>query len=86
MLSAVAKIYGKIIKFTSTFNENCLLIISNHQSGFLFSHSTVTALLEGTNSWSVNIDNGLLNGVIFIDLKMTFDTIDHHILLRKLPM
>ena len=47
-------------------------------------HSTLTALIEATNSWSVNIDNGLVNGVIFIDLKKAFDTIDHTILIRKL--
>ena len=46
-------------------------------------HSTLTSLLEGYNSWSVNIDNGLINGVIFIDLKKAFGTIDHKILLRK---
>ncbi len=51
------------------------------QSGF---HSTLTALLEATNSWSVNIDNGLVNGVVFIDLKKALDTIDHKIMLRKL--
>ena len=47
-------------------------------------HSTLTALLETTNNWSINIDNGLLNGVLFIDLKKAFDTIDHVIILRKL--
>ena len=47
-------------------------------------HSTTTALLETTNNWSINIDNGLLNGVLFIDLKKAFDTIDHEIILRKL--
>ena len=41
-------------------------------------------MLEATNSWSVNIDNGFINGVIFIDLKKAFDTIDHRILLSRL--
>ena len=41
-------------------------------------------MLEATNSWSVNIDNGLLNGVVFIDLKKAFDTIDHEIIVRKM--
>ena len=47
-------------------------------------HSTLTALLETTINWSINIDNGLLNGVLFIDLKKAFDTIDHEITWRKL--
>ena len=47
-------------------------------------HSTLPALLERTNNWSINIDNGLLNGVLFIDLKKAFDTIDHETTLREL--
>ena len=39
---------------------------------------------EAANDWSVNIDNGLLNGVVFIDLTKAFDTIDHEIILRKM--
>ena len=54
------------------------------QSGFRSMHSTLTALLETTNNGSRNIDNGLLNGVLFIDLKKAIDTIDHEIILRKL--
>ena len=44
----------------------------------------LTALLQATNAWSVNIDNGLLNGVVFIDLTKAFDTIDNEIILRKM--
>ena len=43
-------------------------------------HSTLTALLEVTNSCYLNIDDGLLNSVLFLDLKKAFDTVDHSIL------
>ena len=39
--------------------------------------STVTALLETTSNWSIDIDNSLLDGVVYIDVKKAFDTIDH---------
>ena len=71
-----------VINLVGIFNANNLL--SHCQSGFRSLHSTPTALVDAANSWSINNDNGLVNGVGFIDLKKAFDTIDHNILLRKL--
>jgi hypothetical protein len=36
------------------------------------------------DAWYENMDNGELNGVVFIDIRKAFDSINHNILLRKM--
>ena len=36
------------------------------------------------DEWLENMDNGKLNGVVFLDIKKAFDSINHHILLNKM--
>ena len=59
---------------------------SSGQSGFLRLHSTVTCLLKNTDDRYNGMDLGKLVGLVFIDLKKTFDTIDHNILCKKLEL
>ena len=84
VLSVVAKIFEKLVcgQLSGYLNEKNLL--TKHQSGFREGHSTASSLLSTTNSWLINMDTGLINGVLFLDLKKAFDTVDHQIMIRKM--
>ena len=49
-------------------------------------HSTITSLISVSDYWYENIDNNDVNFALFLDLKNSFDTVDHEILTRKLKI
>ena len=59
-------------------------ILSSSQYGFRSSMSTSMALLELIENITTALDPKKCTIGVFIDLKKAFDTIDHHLLLRKL--
>ena len=60
--------------------------ISPYQSAYLKKHSTTTCLHRVVDDFSENIDDGLIAGIVFLDIEKCFDTIDHQILLKKLSL
>ena len=54
------------------------------QSGFKTLHSSATSLLKCAIDCYSGMDEGLLIGLISIDLKKAFDTVDHKLFCQKL--
>ena len=70
--------------FAIRHNSYVNLVNSKHQFGFRPKYSTLAALIQMCDAWYENMDNGELIGVVFIDIRKAFDSINHNILLRKM--
>ena len=84
VLPVLSKIFERLVHDkTYNFVSNANLL-NSHQSGFRKRHSTGTCLIEFFDDIYNNIEEDRLNGVLFLDLKKAFDTIDHQIAISKL--
>ena len=84
VLLAVSRLFQNLV-FNQLYRYlNDTYFINSKQSCFRKLHSTVTCLLKNTDDWYNWMDTGNLAGIVFVDLKKAFDTVDRLILCRKL--
>ena len=65
-------IYNQLYEYMSTNG-----LIASCQSCCRAHHSTTTALLKSTDDWLNGLDAGKYAGVVLVDLKKAFDTVDN---------
>ena len=82
VLPVISKLFEKLVTNQLYRYMNDIRHLFLCQPGFLRLHLTVT--LKNTDDWYNGMDLGMLVGLVFIDLKKTFDTVYHIILCKKL--
>ena len=79
---------SKVLERTIHDQTNAFLkrnnLLYNYQSGFRTDHSTNLCLSFLTDKIVKGFDEGLLTGMMLIDLQKAFDTFNHEILLKRL--
>ena len=85
---ALLPIFSKILEravfqqLVEYLDINKLLSPDHH--GSRQGHNTATALIQMYDQWLDQVDDGMMVGVMMIDLSAAFDVVDHDLLLKKL--
>ena len=82
----LSKVFEKVVLDQTEEFLSLNKILYGYQSGFRKNHSADTCLSFLNDKILKGFDNGLVTGMILIDLQKAFDTIDHDILLKKLSI
>ena len=85
LLPALGKLLEKVVSIRTTDFLNKNNVLTNDQFGFRKGYSTEYAILDIYEKLLSNLDKGLNSCAIFLDLAKAFDSVDHEILLSKLP-
>ena len=72
-------VHSQIIVYLEQHN-----FLTPNQSAYLKNHSTQTALINVTNNWYQNIEDGLITGICFFDISKCFDALSHEIIFFKI--
>ena len=86
ILPVLSKIFEQIIyrQLLQYFNTN--MLISPEQNGFRSEHSTTHTLFKYIDYISTKLNAGYDVISLYLDLSKAFDTVNHHVLLRKLHL
>ena len=79
LLPLLSKLFEKIIHIETQDYLDKNNILYKYQSGFRTKHSTDTCLSLLNDKVLAGTDDGMMTGMILIDLQKAFDTIDHDI-------
>lgn len=84
----ILPIYEKVLELVVKKQVEMYLesnkIVTEHQSGFRKQHSCETAIQVVVDEWKLAVSEGNMVGVVFMDLKRAFETVDRERLLGKL--
>ena len=84
VLPVVSKIFERLVHDQTYKYVSDAGILTDRQSGFRKRHSTGTCLVEFLDAIYDGVENDRLSGVLFLDLKKAFDTVDHNIAINIL--
>ena len=82
LLSIPSKITESVI--CDNIDSHLKTVLQKNQWGYRKGVSTESLLLYLSETWKINVDCGKVIGVIFIDFRKAFDSVDHDILFYKM--
>ncbi|EYB82718.1 hypothetical protein Y032_0352g3250 [Ancylostoma ceylanicum] len=71
--SIFARMFEKLLKKRIELHLKEYSIISAFQHGFQKNKSTVTAILQSVNDWTLSLDRGACTDVVYLDFSKAFD-------------